>query len=190
MSALRMPTGQSRPALAAALAMIAAALALAWSARHFTQEAEEARSQALRARDRAAAELRRARAAAEERVAARELLQQLEQDGLLAADDPARRRAQLRDSQLALRLPDMRPSFGSPAPWPGGDAWQATPLHLELELLHEGDLSDFLTHIARRAPLLVRECRLFGTAAETLRPSRLHADCELLWLSVRQGGGS
>lgn len=191
MNAVLVLLGKHRPAVAAALAMLAAALLLAWSTFHLTREAAEVRDQARRARDRAAAELRDAQSAAEELGAARELLQRLEQEGFLAADDLERRQAQLRESQLALRLPGMHPSFGSPTPWPGGDgseAWSATPLHLELDLLHEGDLPDFLARIARQAPLLVRECRLLRVGADAPPAPRLHADCELQWLSLRRGG--
>lgn len=184
---------QLRPAATAALTMLSAALVLAGTSRYAAQTAMDARELAQRARDRAANELREAHAAATAAFAGSELLRQLEDDGAFAGDQPEQRLAQLRTSQLALRLPGMRPSFGASAPWPGGDAgryfWNSTPLHLELELLHEGDLPDFLARITRGTPLLVRECRLFRTLDDNASSPGLHADCELLWLHLQAREG-
>lgn len=177
-----------QPALIAAATLLTAAGLLAGSARHLAQEAVRARDQALQERDRAIAELRAAQAADDAQAHASAQLQKLVAEGAFTADDPESRQEQLRASQLALRLPELRHRFGSPQPWPGGEAgayaWNATPLHLELELLHEGDLPDFLTRIGRLAPLLVRECRLFRLG----EPPRMRADCELQWLGIRHSG--
>lgn len=184
---------QLRPAAAAALAMLAAAAILAGTSRYVAHTAGEARDQALRARDRAAVELREAHSAEASALAAGELLQQLAHDGAFADEQPEQRLAQLRESQLRLRLPGMRPSFGSSAPWPGGEAgayvWHATPLHLDIELLHERDLTDFLARVAQSSPLLVRECRLFRAVDDTSPAPRLQADCDLQWLKLHQRGG-
>lgn len=194
MNATPMLIGKLRPAVTAAGAMLAAAIFLAATTRHIAQTAADARDQALRARDRAAVELQQAESADAAGLAASELWQQLERDGAFAGDQLEQRQAQLLDSQHALRLPGMRPSFGNPAPWPGGDAgayaWRATPLHLELELLHEGDLPDFLSRITQRSPLLVRECRLFRAVDDASPAPRLHADCELQWLSLHHASRS
>lgn len=193
MKALLTPIAKQRAAVTAALAMLAAATLLAATSRHIAQTATEARDQARRARDRSAVELQQVQSAAAAALAANELRQRLEHDGAFAGDSPEQRQAQLRESQLTLRLPEMRLHFGNSAPWPGGDAgayaWRATPLHLELELLHEGDLPDFLAHITRRSPVLVRECRLFRALNDASPVPRLHADCELQWLSLHYDGG-
>lgn len=193
MNAALMLIGKQRLAVTAALAMLAAAILLAVTTRHIAQTAADARDQALRARNRAAVELQLAQSADAASLATSELWQQLERGGAFAGDQLEQRLAQLLDSQLALRLPGMRPSFGNPAPWPGGDAgayaWSATPLHLELELLHEGDLPDFLTRITQQSPLLVRECRLFRAVDDASPAPRLRADCELQWLSLQRAGG-
>lgn len=192
MSAAPMLIGKQRPAFTAALAMLAAAAILAATSHYIAQTAADARDQTLRARDRAAVELQQAQSADAAGLAANELWQQLERDGAFADEQLEQRQAQLRESQLALRLPGMRPSFGNRTAWPGGDAgayaWSATPLHLELELLHEGDLPDFLSRITQQSPLLVRECRLFRAVDDASPAPRLHADCELQWLSLHPAG--
>lgn len=193
MKALPMLIAKPRAAVTAALALLAAATILAATSRHIAQTAAETRDQARRARDRAAVELQQAQSAAAAALAANELWQQLEHDGAFAGDLLEPRQARLRTNQQALRLPGMRANFGKRAPWPGGDAgayaWSVTPLHLELELLHEGDLLDFLSRVARQSPLLVRECRLFRAVDDASPAPRLHADCELQWLSLHYGGG-
>lgn len=70
----------------------------------------------------------------------------------------------------------------------------ATPMPLELGLLHELDLLRLLKRLAQEAPGLfwVESCRLTRDAAPShFRPDRinLRGDCRLLWLTVRSVSG-
>lgn len=190
---LRATIAPHRPALCAALAMCAAALLLAGSAQRAASVAEAARESARQARDRLAAGLAHSASEERQRLAAAQQLQALADAGAFA-DDPEQRRALLRTAQYALRLPGLRYTFGASAPWPGGEAggpgWIATPLQLELELLHEGDLLALLAHLTAGQLLLVSECRLFRPPGGTRQaPPLLRAECALQWLNIRRADG-
>lgn len=182
-----------RPALAASLAMLAAALLLAGSAQRMAGLAETAHTAARETRDRLAAERKRTMAEADAGLAAARQFAALADAGAFS-DSPERRRNLLRAAQYALRLPGLRYTFGNSLPWPasqggGNPAWIATPLQLELSLLHEGDLLALLEHLSVEQALLVSECRVHRGQTAPLPISPLRAECALYWLSVRGADG-
>lgn len=100
----------------------------------------------------------------------------------------------LRAVQREVRLPGMNYEFGIQTPLASDNgasyAWFASPLRLELRLLHEEDLLNFLSGIEKNAKalVLVRECkleRLPAPASSREVPARLKADCDLQWLTAR-----
>ncbi|MFZ5557922.1 MAG: hypothetical protein ACOZDY_14600 [Pseudomonadota bacterium] len=81
--------------------------------------------------------------------------------------------------------------FQSDVPLPGGPInLRSSDMTLQLTLLHEGELADFLEALQReaRGMYLLRGCRVERVdPAVTLRYApHLRADCDLTWLSLNQ----
>ncbi|MHB9103109.1 MAG: hypothetical protein ACYC2E_16570 [Sulfuricella sp.] len=76
----------------------------------------------------------------------------------------------------------------------GGLELRGSKMQLQMELLHEGDLLNFLDDLSRKGLYTVRECTLkrAGGAPESSQSPRLTAECTLYWLTLgeRTGGQS
>lgn len=85
-------------------------------------------------------------------------------------------------------------AFQSDFPLPGGPVnLRSSDMTLQLTLLHEGELADFLAMLQREAKgmYLLRGCRIEridASAAVSFAP-QLRADCDLTWLSLAQEAG-
>lgn len=94
----------------------------------------------------------------------------------------------LADLQQRVRLPGMSYEFAPQAPLDGngtGDyAFYSSPMKLHLDLVHEGDLLDFLAGLRNgaKAMVLIRGCNLVRAPGEQ---RGLTADCDLEWVTVR-----
>ena len=184
--------------LAAMLALFAAAALLAWNAHRHAEQAAQERQVAQSQRDQTEQRLRQVRSEEQEIKERAQLLRYLQESGIAGEERRLDWIELLRDSQRALRLPGMKYEFGAQAPLDASDSgpygWYASPLRIQLRLLHENDLLHFLEHIQRqaRAHVIVRSCKLAplpGQRDSEMPGGHLVADCEMQWLTLRQRTG-
>ncbi|MFN4325685.1 MAG: hypothetical protein ACK4FP_07330 [Azonexus sp.] len=177
-----------------ALALFGTAGALAWWTQENTRQAGLERQRAAEAKSRLEQRLRQFHSEELDLKTRLQSLQRLQGSGILGDEQRLDWLEQLRDTQRALRLPGMKYEFAAQTPLPGnipgGPAWFNSPLRLQLRLVHEGDLLDFLDRIQQQAKALVivRSCKLAPPSGPTERPDTptgLTAECELDWLTAR-----
>ena len=186
------------PPLAATLVLFLAAGFLAWWSHSNAHEAGLERDRAADGKNRIETRLRQFHS---EEVDIKErgvILRRLQDSGILGEERRLDWLEQVRNTQHALRLPGLRYEFAAQAPinrtTPSGYAWFNSPLHLQMKLLHEGDLLNALDRIQQeaRALVIVRSCQLMppanaGERREAYMP--LNADCHMDWLTARQPTG-
>ena len=126
------------------------------------------------------------------------LFQQLEKSGITGDEKRLEWIELLRDLQRQLKLPGMSYEFGSQVPLElvsgVAYAYQSSHLHIQLRLLHEEDLLNFLQQLQQRAKamVLIRSCRLSRSAnAVEINKSeaQLTADCDMEWVTLRRSSG-
>lgn len=74
----------------------------------------------------------------------------------------------------------------------GGLELRASKMQLKMDLLHEGDLLNFLDELKKDAFYTVRDCTVVRAGirnSEPLEP-RLEADCALYWLTMGSGNAT
>jgi hypothetical protein len=178
--------------LLAAVAMTIVAGLLAWGSHLEARKAEHERNAATTAKNQIEQRLRQVRTEEQEIRERTQLLQQLQKSGITGEEKRLDWMEMLRDTQRELRLPGMNYEFGAQASLDSGnDAWFSSPMRLQLRLLHEEDLLNFLTRVRTNAKALVivRSCKLAPLprqvdGREAL--AQLGAECEMQWLTVRQ----
>jgi len=123
------------------------------------------------------------------------LFLQLEKSGLTGEEKRLDWTELLRELQHELLLPGMSYEFGPQSPLEkaadAGYAYYSSPLKIQLRLLHEEDLLNFITRLQKEAKALVivRSCKLNRQAkpGETgNRPALLAAECEMEWITLRR----
>lgn len=184
--------------LIAAILLLATGLLLAWWSFADVRQAEQERDAAARRKDLIAQRLQQVRSEEREIKERTQLFQQWQTTGLIGEEKRLEWTEMLRAIQQELRIPGMIYEFGVQAPLEKVQgtayAWFASPMHLQLQLLHEGDLLDFLSRVEKKAQalVLIRECTL-SRAPKVDEPrtttAQLKADCDLQWLTVRRSTG-
>ncbi|WP_153132600.1 hypothetical protein [Dechloromonas hortensis] len=188
------------PLLAAVLLLAIAGL-IAWWSMGEAQKAEQERNSAANRKGQVEQRLRQVRIEEQELKDRAQTFQQLQASGISGEEKRLEWIEMLRATQQALRLPGMNYEFGVQVPLENVDgaayAWFASPMRLQLRLLHEEDLLNFLSQIEKNAKalVLVRNCKLGrignagnpGSTRETL--AQLTADCEMQWITVRRASG-
>ncbi len=184
---------------AAMLALFAAAGLLAWNSHHNAEKAAQEKQTALSLRNQTEQRLLQVRLEEQEIKERARLLVYLQESGIAGEERRLDWIELLRDSQRSLRLSGMKYEFGAQvpldAPASGSSyAWFASPLRIQLRLLHENDLLNFLEHIQRnaRAQVIIRSCKLApltGQRDAANASALLAADCEMQWLTVRRPAG-
>lgn len=180
--------------LLAALAMIAVASLLVWGSQLDAGKAEHERNAAMTAKNQIEQRLRQVRTEEQEIRERTQLLQQLQNSGITGDEKRLDWMEMLRETQRELRIPGMSYEFGAQTSLDkAGDAsyaWFSSPLRLQLRLLHEEDLINFLASVQREAKalVLVRNCKLSplaGSSEGRAAIAQLAAECELQWVTVR-----
>ncbi len=102
----------------------------------------------------------------------------------------------LRQIRRELRLPDISYEFSPQIALEGSGskdyAYYNSPMKIHLQLLHEGDLLNFLARLREEASafVLVRSCRIKRLPAASgdpkTAPATLSADCEMDWITLHQ----
>lgn len=179
--------------LFATLIMIGVAGLLGWACNLDKNKAEHERDTALSTRDQLEQRLRQVRTEEQEIRERTALLQQLKNAGITGPEKRLDWMEQLRDTQRQLRIPGMKYEFGAQTTLENGNdpgyAWFASPLHLQLRLLHEEDLLNFLTDVQKNAKALVivRSCKLSplpSQAAPRDAMAQLGAECDMQWITT------
>lgn len=180
--------------LFAALVMTVVAGLLVWGSQIEARKAEHERNAATTAKNQIEQRLRQVRTEEQEIRERTQLLKQLQSSGITGEEKRLDWMEMLRDTQRELRLPGMNYEFGAQTSLDNGNdatyAWFTSPMRLQLRLLHEEDLLNFLARVQKNAKALVivRSCKLAPLprqvdGREAL--AQLGAECEMQWLTVR-----
>lgn len=189
---LRMP-------LLAAIAMLAIASLLAWWSAQDSAKARHERNDILARKNQVEQRLSQVRSEEQELRERAEIFRQLQKNGISGEEKRLDWIELLRSTQQELRIPGMNYEFGAQKALesvPGAAyAYFASPLRLQLRLLHEEDLLNFLTRIQQQAKamVLVRQCKLapLARSAEAREfAAQLAAECEMQWVTVRRSSGT
>lgn len=180
------------------LGLFLAAGLLAWNSHRNAERAAQEKQAALSILNQTEQRLRQVRSEEQEIKERAQLLLRLRESGIAGDERRLDWIELLRDTQRSLRLPGMKYEFGAQVPLDadntGSYTWFVSPLRVQLRLLHENDLLNFLEHIQRhaKAQVIVRSCKLAPLAGQGDGQStgaQLGADCDMQWLTVRQRAG-
>ncbi|MGH8687510.1 MAG: hypothetical protein ACREVQ_07355 [Burkholderiales bacterium] len=182
------------PLLACLVLLAAGSALITWTQGRRTAEAG-ALSEARTERSRAVERLMRIAEEEREVKEKLEVYRRLKQLGILGEE----RRLEWADAMTRIRtdreLPDLRyrverqrPLVSVPGK-PGSVDFYASTMHVDLALLHEGDLLNFLSDLRKsgNAYYSVRRCtisRLSPGGSSTGLAPRLHADCEIDLITI------
>lgn len=185
------------PLLGSITLFILAGLLAAWS----TSDAEKAtqeRNTATTSKTQIEQRLRQVRTEEQELKEKAQIFQQMQDAGITGEEKRLDWTEMLQQIQNDLRIPGMNYEFGIQKPLENVNgaayAYYASNMHLQLHLLHEGDLINILARIQKEAKalVLVRSCKLSPLAARIEGrdvQAQLSAECELQWVTVRRSNG-
>lgn len=185
------------PLLAALLLLVIAGLLAWWSASE-ANKAQRQREAAASRNHQIEQRLRQARTEEQELKERAQRFLQLQATDIAGEEKRLEWTEMLRAIQQEQGIPGMNYEFGIQTPLESingaSHAWFASPLRLELRLLHEEDLLKFLADIEKNAKalVLVRHCkleRLAPTGNSREAQARLKASCDLQWLTAHRTGG-
>jgi hypothetical protein len=143
--------------------------------------------------------LRQVRTEEQELKEKAQIFQQMQNSGMAGEEKRLDWTEMLRNTQREMRLPGMTYEFGAQIPIDTVEgaafAYFTSPMRLQLRLLHEQDLLNFLNRIQKEASalVLVRSCKLSPlTRSNDARDglAQLGAECELQWVTVRRSTGT
>jgi hypothetical protein len=151
------------------------------------------------ARQKAQIEQRLAQVRTEEQeIKARTLqFQQMELAGMTGPEKRLDWTELLRDLQRQLRLPGLTYEFGPQVALETGAtvgyAYHSSQLKIQLRLLHEEDLLNFIAHLQRdaKALVLVRHCKILRLAGGYQADgAQLAAECTMEWITLKRASGT
>lgn len=182
-------------ALLAALLIAAAVAAGMWTSAG-ARKAQLERDVAAAKKTEVEKRLARVRTEEQEIKARTQRFQQMDFAGITGPEKRLDWTELLRDLQRQLRLPGMTYEFGpqlaletSPA---AGYAYHSSQLKIQLRLLHEEDLLNFIARLQReaKAMVLLRNCKLSRLPpGNTADGAQLGAECTMEWVTLRRASG-
>jgi hypothetical protein len=184
--------------LLAAIFMFIVAALLVWGSQIESGKAERERHEATAARNQIEHRLRQVRIEEQDIKERAQLLQQLQNAGLIGEEKRLDWMEGLRDIQHQMRIPGMNYEFGVQTGLDKIDKsdivaynWYSSSMRVQLRVLHEEDLLNFLDRVQKSAKALViiRSCKLAplprqADARQGL--AELGAECEMQWLTARR----
>lgn len=179
-----------------AIVMLAAATAGIWWSLKFERAARVERDAALQTKIQIEQRLRQVRSEEQDIKARTQQFHAMEQAGIVGPERRLDWTEQLRDLQRSLRLPGMTYEFGPQTPLDpqagGGPVFHASPLRVQLRLLHEEDLLNFLPRLQREASalVLVRGCKVSRLVPPGADGANLGAECAMDWITLRRTAGA
>jgi hypothetical protein len=134
----------------------------------------------------------------EQEIKARTLqFQQMELAGMTGPEKRLDWTELLRDLQRQLRLPGMTYEFGPQVALETGQAvgyaYFSSQLKIQLRLLHEEDLLNFIAHLQKEAKalVLVRHCMVSRLAGGNQADgAQLAAECTMEWITLKRSSGT
>lgn len=126
------------------------------------------------------------------------LFQQLEKSGITGEEKRLEWIELLRDLQRQIRLSGMNYEFGPQLALEKVEgtafAYHSSHLRIQLSLLHEEDLLNFLQQLQQRAKamVLVRSCRVSRPVTindPNAGMAQLSAECDMEWVTLRRSTG-
>jgi len=178
-----------------ALALLALGALLAWWSTLAGQQASHERNDAANARQQIEQRLRQVRTEEQEVKERTLVFQAMQARGMVGPEKRLEWTELLRQLQRELRLPGMTYELGAQKQLESVSgvayAYFASPMRLQLRLLHEQDLLLFLNRLQQeaRAMVLIRNCKLARPPETTevrAHMPQLAADCELQWITVQR----
>jgi type II secretory pathway component PulJ len=187
--------------LLGALVLIALGSFAAWRSSNDALLAQRQRDQANGRMLQIEQRLRQVRTEEQELRDRAAIFQRMRQSGVTGEERRLEWTELLDDIQRQLRIPGINYEFGVRKPLDNGGnpqfSYFASPMRIQLHLLHEEDLLRFLRRLQQEAKalLLIRNCTLASPPGRRIgnsndEPARLVAECELRWISVRQTAGA
>lgn len=185
------------PLLGMLLMLLLAGL-LAWWSMGLAEQARRQNKTASISKSQVEQRLRQVRTEEQELKEKAQIFQHMQNRGMVGEEKRLDWTEMLRNTQREMRLPGMTYEFGAQIPLDTVEgaafAYFTSPMRLQLRLLHEQDLLNFLDRIQKNASalVLVRSCKLSpitrsGEARDAL--AQLGAECELQWVTVRRSTG-
>ena len=184
------------PAVLLALSMLAAGAGSVYLARESTRDAQRQYQAALAERNEIDGRLKRVRSEEQEIKRKSALFADLRTRGVIGEEQRLEWSELLGSIRTQRRLPqldyEIAPQVQLDAAI-GNFSIHASRMKLNLRLLHEEDLVNFLDDLRNnaRALILVRSCavtRLARGAADAAPLAHLQADCQIDWLTLRGPG--
>lgn len=184
------------PLLGTAILLVLSSLIAWWSIREADQAMRE-RNVAAASKSQIEHRLRQVRTEEQELKERAHVFQQLQSAGITGEEKRLDWTEMLRQIQAEIRIPGMSYEFGIQKALDTVDgaayAYFASPMRLQLRLLHEEDLLNFLFRVQKEAKalVLVRNCKLSPVAGsgDGRGVGQLAAECELQWITLRRSSG-
>lgn len=180
------------------LVMLVLAGLLAWWSTGLAEKSERENKAANTSKNQVEQRLRQVRTEEQELKEKAQIFQQMQNSGMAGEEKRLDWTEMLRNTQRDMRLPGMTYEFGAQIQIDSVEgaafAYFTSPMRLQLRLLHEQDLLNFLNRIQKEASalVLVRSCKLSpATRSNDARDAlaQLSAECELQWVTVRRSTG-
>ncbi len=168
---------------------------LVWWSMQQAQKAEHERNGAAAGMSQVEQRLRQVRTEEQELKDRALMFQKMQNSGITGEERRLDWTELLRKIQQDMRLPGMSYEFGAQKSLESVNgaafAYFSSPMRLQLRLLHEEDLLNFLARVQREAKalVLVRNCKLApqtGGSDNRSAVAQLNAECELQWVTVRR----
>jgi hypothetical protein len=178
----------------AALIMIAAAIGLiVWSAGNERQAATK-RDAVRSGKEQIEQRLRQVRTEEQEIKARTQQYHAMEERGIAGPEKRLDWTELLRDLRSQIGLPGMTYELGAQGPLEKatgtGPAYQVSRMKLQLQLLHEEDLLNFLQRLQQEASalIIVRGCKVGRLAATPSgeQNALLSAECQIDWITLHR----
>ena len=180
------------------LVMLGLAGLLAWWSMGLAEKSARENKAANASKNQVDQRLRQVRTEEQELKEKAQIFQHMQSSGMAGEEKRLDWTEMLRNTQRDMRLPGMTYEFGAQIPIDSVEgaafAYFTSPMRLQLRLLHEQDLLNFLNRIQKEASalVLVRACKLTPvTRSNDARDAlaQLGAECELQWVTVRRSTG-
>lgn len=180
------------PLLGTLLMLAVTSLLVIWSSNKVTGIRDE-RDAADRRKIAAEQRLRLVRTEEQELRQRGELYQRMQQNGMTGEEKRLEWTELIEEIRQQMRIPAIIYEFGVRKPLDdgaGASGFHASPMRMQMRLLHEEDLLDFLRRLQQeaKAQVIVRACTITPLANRPVGSSelaQLNAECELRWVTVR-----
>ncbi|MDR1996298.1 hypothetical protein [Azonexus sp.] len=173
------------------LALLLLAAGPAWWSYNDLQAAQRERDAAAARNQGIGQHLGQARAEEQELKERARLFQRLQQSGIAGPERRLEWIELLRDLQYRLRIPGLNYEFGTRQPLyqNGSDyVYFASPMRMQLRLVHEEDLLRILASLQNEAKalVLIRQCTLVPLNDRNANGdlAQLSAECDLRWVTI------